>query len=92
MSVLFRNVHVLDLYAAGGLPPPTDVLVEGARIAAVGRDLSPPDPTTRSIDAGGHLLMPGLVNAHFHSSVNHMKGALPGLPLEIFMLYESPAL
>jgi cytosine/adenosine deaminase-related metal-dependent hydrolase len=36
--------------------------------------------------------MPGLVNAHFHSSVNHMKGRLPGLPLELFMLYESPAL
>ncbi len=92
MSVLFRNVHVLDLDSAAALPPPTDVLVEGARIAAVGRDLSPPDHTTRTIDAGGHLLMPGLVNGHFHSSVNHMKGALPGLPLEIFTLYESPAL
>jgi cytosine/adenosine deaminase-related metal-dependent hydrolase len=36
--------------------------------------------------------MPGLVNAHFHSSVNHMKGRLPCLPLELFMLFESPAL
>ena len=35
--------------------------------------------------------MPGLVNGHFHSPVNHMKGALDSLPLEIFMLYESPA-
>ena len=36
--------------------------------------------------------MPGLINAHFHSAVNHMKGRLPSLPLEIFMLYESPEL
>ncbi len=28
---------------------------------------------------------------HFHSSVNHLKGSLDSLPLEIFMLYESPA-
>jgi len=45
----------------------------------------------RHIDATGHLLMPGLVNAHFHSSANHLKGSLDGLPLEIFMLFETPA-
>ena len=44
------------------------------------------------IDGKGNLIMPGLINAHFHSSVNHMKGRLPSLPLEIFMLYESPEL
>ena len=36
--------------------------------------------------------MPGLINAHFHSPGNLMKGALPGLPLELFMLYEVPPL
>jgi len=50
-----------------------------------------PTPATREIDATGHLLMPGLVNAHFHSSVNDLKGSLDSLPLEIFMLYESPS-
>lgn len=40
---------------------------------------------------GRHLLVPGLVNAHFHSPANHLKGSLPSLPLELFMLYESPA-
>jgi len=91
MSVVFRNVHVLDP-ADSVLPPPTDVLIEGPRIAAIGANLAAPSPETSIIDGTGHLLMPGLVNGHFHSSVNHMKGALPGLPLEIFMLFESPAL
>jgi len=45
----------------------------------------------REIDGTGHLLMPGLVNGHFHSSANHLKGAFDSLPLEIFMLFETPA-
>jgi 5-methylthioadenosine/S-adenosylhomocysteine deaminase len=36
--------------------------------------------------------MPGLINAHVHSPANFMRGALEGLPLEIFMLYEVPPL
>jgi cytosine/adenosine deaminase-related metal-dependent hydrolase len=34
--------------------------------------------------------MPGLVNAHFHSPGNFMKGAVPNMPLELFMLFEVP--
>jgi 5-methylthioadenosine/S-adenosylhomocysteine deaminase len=45
----------------------------------------------REIDASGYLLMPGLVNGHFHSSANHLKGSFDSLPLEIFMLFETPA-
>ena len=44
------------------------------------------------IEAEGLLAMPGLINAHFHSPGNLMKGCLPGLPLELFMLYEVPPL
>jgi len=70
------------------------VLIEGGLIKAV-LPGAPSDGTsasdTQEIDGTGHLLMPGLINAHFHSSVNHLKGALDSLPLEIFMLYESPS-
>ncbi|CAO5155891.1 hypothetical protein FAIPA1_190079 [Frankia sp. AiPs1] len=46
----------------------------------------------RVIEGGGHhLVIPGLVNAHFHSPANHLKGDLPSLPLELFMLFETPA-
>ena len=48
-------------------------------------------PGVRYLDAEGHLLMPGLVNGHFHSSANHLKGSFDSLPLEIFMLFETPA-
>ncbi|MGA0563491.1 amidohydrolase family protein [Ancylobacter sp. VNQ12] len=90
MSVLFRQVRLLDRAAAEGLSPPCDVHVEGPRIAAVGTELAAKG--ARLVEGHGKLLLPGLINAHFHSPVNHMKGRLDSLPLELFMLYESPAL
>jgi cytosine/adenosine deaminase-related metal-dependent hydrolase len=90
-ATLFRNVFVYDPSLPAAMRGPVDVLIEGDRIARVAEAMKPPFGV-RQIDGTGHLLMPGLVNGHFHSSVNHMKGRLPGLPLEIFMLYESPAL
>ena len=90
MNCLFTNVRLLDQAAPEGLGPTTCLRVAGGRIAAIG-DLVPA-PSEPVIDGRGDLLMPGLVNGHFHSSVNHMKGRLPGMPLEIFMLYECPEL
>lgn len=93
MAFLFRDVRVFSLDAPGGSFGPTDVLVQGERIAAIGDAAARnAPPSAKKIDGAGHLLMPGLINGHFHSPVNHMKGSLPSLPLELFMLYESPAL
>ncbi len=89
-AAFFRNVRLLDFGVEGGMTEPTDLLVRDGRIAAMGQ-LSAPDGV-RVVEGRRDLLMPGLINAHFHSSVNHMKGRLPCLPLELFMLYESPAL
>lgn len=92
MSTLFRDVLILDLQASGGMSGPTDVLAIGSRIDAIGPGLTTEEPPARVIEGHGHhLLVPGLINAHFHSSANHLKGAFPSLPLELFMLYESPA-
>jgi len=91
MNILFQGVHVLE--RDGKMSPPRDVLISGDRIAAIyPAGSARPEPDTRIVNGRGKLLMPGLINAHFHSPVNHMKGRLDSLPLEIFMLYESPAL
>lgn len=93
MSVLFTDVLVYRDGAPGATVGPTDVLVEGQRIAAIGDHArGQAGPEARTVAGHGHhLLVPGLINAHFHSPANHLKGALPSLPLELFMLYESPA-
>ncbi|MFI7587341.1 amidohydrolase family protein [Spongisporangium articulatum] len=90
MSVLFRDVLVYDAAAPSGMSGPTDVLVTGDRITTIG---SLGDTTAERVveGRGRHLLVPGLINAHFHSPANHLKGSVPSLPLELFMLFESPA-
>lgn len=91
MTVLFREVLCYDAAAAGAMIGPVDVLVEGDRIVAVGTDLVAESPSRVIECRGRHLLLPGLINAHFHSPANHLKGSVRSLPLELFMLYESPA-
>jgi 5-methylthioadenosine/S-adenosylhomocysteine deaminase len=90
VTVLFTDVLVYRADAPGAMVGPTDVLVNGQRIAAIGT-VVPPDGTQIINGRGHHLLTPGLINAHFHSPANHLKGALASMPLEMFMLYESPA-
>jgi 5-methylthioadenosine/S-adenosylhomocysteine deaminase len=88
-SILFKNVRVLAMDAADADLPAADVRIEGSIIEAVGSDLAP-TPGARVIDGRGKLLMPGLINGHFHSPGNFNKGALDDMPLELFMLYEVP--
>jgi 5-methylthioadenosine/S-adenosylhomocysteine deaminase len=88
-SILLKNVRLLALDPADTDLPKVDVLVEDATIAAIAADLKP-GHETRVIEAGGKLLMPGLMNGHFHSPGNFNKGALDDMPLELFMLYEVP--
>ncbi|MEL6808846.1 MAG: amidohydrolase family protein [Pseudomonadota bacterium] len=90
-QTLFRNVRLLDLDRADGMSPACDLRIKAGRIAEIGTDFAP-KPGEETIEGAANLLMPGLINGHFHSSVNHMKGRLPSLPLEVFMLYECPEL
>jgi 5-methylthioadenosine/S-adenosylhomocysteine deaminase len=56
-----------------------DLLVEGNRIAGVGR--YEPEPGWRVLDAAGCAVIPGLVNAHTHLYQNLLKGLNDGLSL-----------
>ncbi|WP_282343945.1 amidohydrolase family protein [Pseudomonas sp. PS02288] len=92
-TVLIQGARLLCLDDAGNQYEQADILVRGTRIEAIGADLRAQAPAdAQVIDARGLLAMPGLINAHFHSPGNFMRGQLPGLPLELFMLYEVPPL
>lgn len=92
-STLFSNVFLYDATSASGMAGPSDLLVESDRIAVIGSGARAriTDQTLLVDGHMRHLLVPGLINAHFHSSANHRRGSLPSLPLELFMLYESSA-
>ena len=90
-SVIFKNVRLLNFEDSEGMTSSKDVMVSNGKIVKIGKDL-PTINVTKVLNGKNNLLMPGLINSHFHSPVNHMKGMLPSLPLEIFMLFESPEL
>ena len=106
MKTIIHGARVLTFDGAGRDLACATVTIEGDTIVAVeekgesaAADAVAADARAhagvvagvRHIDGRGHLLMPGLVNAHFHSSANHLKGSFDSLPLEIFMLFETPA-
>jgi 5-methylthioadenosine/S-adenosylhomocysteine deaminase len=92
-STLFTGVYIYDAEQVTGMSGPTDLLVEGNRISSIGGEARARAGADARVIEGGshHLVVPGLINAHFHSPANHLKASLPSLPLELFMLYESPS-
>lgn len=56
----------------GAPPKPGDVLIEGDRIAAVGRFGPPPDAL--AIDCAGLTVAPGIIDAHSHSDLKALEG------------------
>lgn len=72
-ELLFREVRVLDT-ARGTLGAPTDVLVRGNRIAAIGNGARP-SASARVIEGRGRTLMPGLIDAHWHSTFSALSQA-----------------
>jgi len=81
-AILFNNVRIFD-GVAGRLSAPSSVLVRGHVIERIGGNGSVDAAGARVIDGGGRTLMPGLIDAHWHSMfvglpVQVMLGADPG--------------
>lgn len=85
-DLLLRGARVYDHDGDTELPPVADVLVSAGRIAAVGRALAVP-PGTEVLEAAGRLLLPGLVNAHYHSHDVLCRGLFEELPLDTWLLF-----
>ncbi|HZY86700.1 MAG TPA: amidohydrolase family protein [Gemmataceae bacterium] len=64
-ATLFKNVKVFD-GKSDKLTANTSVLVVGNKIEKIGGAVAAPEKAT-VIDAGGRVLMPGLIDAHWHA-------------------------
>jgi imidazolonepropionase-like amidohydrolase len=64
-AILFKNVKVFD-GKSDKVTGQTSVLVVGNKIDKIGGDIAAPEKATL-IDAGGRMLMPGLIDAHWHA-------------------------
>jgi cytosine/adenosine deaminase-related metal-dependent hydrolase len=71
-------------------PPAADILIEGDTIVA----LRPPGGApgdARILDARDRLVVPGFVNAHYHSYDVLAKGLLEDMPFDVWALHSQPA-
>lgn len=90
-QLLIRGGQVYDHDGDIHRPKVADILIEGSDIAAVGGDLSAHlRPQAQIVEAAGHLVMPGLMNAHYHSHDVLCRGMFEELPLEMWLLYTLP--
>ena len=71
--LVFRGGTVLTMDKTHTILDGADVLVVGDSIAAVGVGLDVP-PGTREIDAGGGIVMPGMIDTHRHMWQTAMRG------------------
>jgi imidazolonepropionase-like amidohydrolase len=65
-STLFQNVRVFDGKSAR-LSAPSSVLVRGNTIERISTSAITADVDTQVIDGGGRVLMPGLIDNHWHA-------------------------
>jgi 5-methylthioadenosine/S-adenosylhomocysteine deaminase len=101
-TILISGGRVFDLDGDIDQPPVRDILIEDGRIVGVTR---PDDDLERKaviraraaepggpqvIDAAGLLVMPGFVNAHYHSYDVLAKGMMEDMPFDVWALYSQP--
>lgn len=65
-SILFQNVRIFD-GSGSELSAPSNVLVSGNLIERISAEAIAPEAGTTVIDGGGRTLMPGLIDAHWHT-------------------------
>ncbi len=72
-------------------PPACDILVRDGRILQVNAPGEPIPDGARVINAAGRLVLPGFVNAHYHSYDVLQKGLLEDMPFDVWALHSQPA-
>jgi 5-methylthioadenosine/S-adenosylhomocysteine deaminase len=100
--ILIQNGRVYDHDVSVDLPPITDLLIVDGIIAAVQPGIRSAverretiaelgaRAIDQTIDATDKLVMPGFVNAHYHSHDVLLKGCFETIPLELWLLSALP--
>jgi 5-methylthioadenosine/S-adenosylhomocysteine deaminase len=71
-DTLIKNGMILSMDPDIGDFPSGDVLVEEGKVKSVGQNLTAPHAET--VDATGMIVLPGLINAHFHGWATALRG------------------
>src|SRR5262245_51578761 len=87
-KLLIRGGEVYDHDGDVHKPKRADILIDNGDIVAVGAGLAADG--AEIVDARGKLVIPGLINAHYHSHDTLCRGLFEELPLEVWLLYTLP--
>src|SRR5580704_7722186 len=82
-KLVVAGAKVLTDFAAE--PELKDILIENGRIAAITSAQQEPQPDAKLLDGRGKLVIPGLVNAHYHSHDVLSRGMFEDIPLEVWI-------
>src|SRR5262249_55484835 len=86
---LIRGGQVYNHGRDGHKPAAARLLLQRDQTVSVGANLTS-DDVHEVIDASERLVVPGLINAHYHSHDVLCRGLFEELPLEIWLLYTLP--
>ena len=84
--VLIRGGRIFDHDGDVHQPAVADLLISNGKIERVAPDIAP-GPGVDIIEARGKLVVPGFVNAHYHSHDAMLKGMFEEMPFDIWALH-----
>jgi putative selenium metabolism protein SsnA len=76
-SLLIKNGRIVTMNDKAEVIDQGSVLIEGTQIKAVGKLTGAQAKADKIIDAGGKLVMPGLINCHHHLYSTFARGFIP---------------
>jgi 5-methylthioadenosine/S-adenosylhomocysteine deaminase len=87
-DIIFINALILTMDEELNQYEPGALVVRGREIAAVGpeADIRKEYSAKETIDCGGKVLMPGLVNAHTHVPMTLLRGLADDLRLDVWLM------
>jgi 5-methylthioadenosine/S-adenosylhomocysteine deaminase len=84
-DLLLTNALVVTMDEALTIHSTGSVAVSGNAIAAVG-DIARDFDAAETVDCGGRVVMPGLVNAHTHAPMSLLRGLADDLRLDVWLM------
>src|SRR5262245_30767916 len=87
---LIRGARLYDHGGDVHQPATGDLLIRNDKIERIAPTISAPEDV-EVIEASGKLVLPGMVNSHYHSHDVLLKGMFEEMPFDIWALHTSAA-
>jgi 5-methylthioadenosine/S-adenosylhomocysteine deaminase len=84
-DTLLTNAHVLTMDEEFTVHAPGSIAIAAGKVLAVG-DIRTDYDASHTVDCGGRVVLPGLVNAHTHAPMALLRGLADDLRLDVWLM------